>query len=217
MNLSFAVILEQTKATVIREKIIPPRVLSIFIPSLQCKKTLDETDQNFLMLSGINDYIKENILDILREKEDRNENIEPPRNLDNVLKLLTDTDSNSLSENNSSKKENLELKINVNFEPAKKSCHCCEKTIPYFVGTTIILEALLGTALGLFQMEYLQGDNGLIKMDQKTNIGTSIALSSLSLFYMLWQIFTSGEIIFLKDTGAMLDKKFSALRDWMQY
>ena len=211
MKLSFSVIVQQT----IGSPLADAKVLSVDIPSLQFHKKLGDIDRNFLKLLGMSNYLKGCITDILEEKEEYGDNIEPSRSLNTVVKLLTDTDTAHSTETDDAI-ENLFITVPVDFNPKKKQCHCCEKSIPWFVGTTIILEAMLGTLLGLFQMEYLQGDSGLIKMDAKTNLATSVLLSSMSLFYGLWQIFTSGEILFLKDTGAMIDKKFSALWDWIR-
>lgn len=212
MKISFTTIVTRNKSTA--------NIEHIFVPALQHQELMTSADNFFIEQVGINNYARYWIWDKLEEKEKNGDPYIHPRRIETTLKnLIGDGADEQFDDTKDSEQiEKLILTIPVNYQPhpKHKRCNCCERITPWFVGGTIVAEMLLGSFMGLLQMLYAQGENGLIKMDKETNLGVGITSSTITLLWSLWEIFTGGEIIFLRDSGANMDSNIIKFWDWIR-
>lgn len=187
----------------------------IRIPALDYQESLVNADHQFIKFFGLNRYATNVILDELNRKEEQGEIISSSHRLDEILKTLIKP-KNVIAAEEYKETEELVMSVKVFFAPKKKRCNSCEKITPVFVGAAIGAELLLAGFLHFIQQQYTQGEEGLFRLDPQLNLGLTIPLSLITLATGIGRAFFSNEMIFIKESGANIDRKFHGFWDWLR-
>lgn len=171
---------------------------------------LDVQDRTGIKVEGLEAFLKNLLYDLLEEQQDHGGVYESPRKIETITQSLINFSTNRKVD----RQQGLLISIEINnYIPKNRRCDFFERITPWLVGVTTIAEMILGVILGFFWQEYAQGANGLVPMDANANFGLSLSSSVLSLFWMLWDFFTDGQIVFMRDSGANMDKQCHRLID----
>lgn len=175
---------------------------------------LADQDRDWIKSYGLEDFLKNLLYDLLAEQESHGEMYNPPRKIETITKTII----NSTTKDKDNNQQGLLIDVEINdYTPKNRRCNFFERINPWLVSITTIAEMALGSTLGFFWLEYSQGSHGIIPMNANTNFGISLSSSSLSFFWMLWDFFTNGQIIFMKDNGANMDKQCHQVIDKFYY
>ncbi len=184
---------------------------SLRIPVWKIHQALLDIERDFIASNTLSVFLQKFLYDLLEEREQHGLPIDPPRKLNTVLHEILDPPL----PNHSIDHHRLHLTIDIdNYLPKRQRCHFFEHFTPLFVGICSSIDLLLLGVLNFSSMQYAQSIDGFWNMDRATNVGVSVTSSMMGVFWSLWQFFSGGEIVFLKDTGAMIDKKCHQLSDW---
>jgi hypothetical protein len=200
----------------VKKNLATGEIIQIVIPTLPFSQdSFTPAEQVWIKKFGVTTFIRNCIFDALTYLDENHRTWEAPAEIEKILDLIVGKKADDELAQELDVEE-LELNIAVNFRPKNKGCNFCERFAPRFVATTVIADILLSGLLGLFSMQFAQGDKGLIKLDYKTNLGVSITSTTISTFWAMWQMFSSPMLVYLSGTGGSIDKKYHQFARWLK-
>lgn len=195
MKYTYSIIIKRNSPTAIGEFIL--------IPELNMRLRISQEDMNRIQDSGYQSLLQDTIRAMLEKKEARDEEIPPPRLLDNILGNYFEKDDTPELD-----AHDISMKLVVEFTP-KRKCSCCERILPPLTKLTMLAEIAAGTVLTIGT---LQMTEGFIPMSKTTGQAVAITQAVLSAIFMLWLSLSGPGMAFMKDTGATIDSTLIQFR-----
>ncbi len=187
---------------------------SFFIPIWKIQQEFIDAERRYIEKHTLSRFLKNLLYELLTEREANGLSIDPPQKLNTVLHEILDR----ALPNRGADRHYLHLIIDIDHYVPKRRrrCHFFENITPIFVSICSSIDLLLLGLLNFSSMQYAQSIDGFWNMDSTTNFSVSLTSSVMGILWSLWGFFSGGEIVFLKETGTMLDKKCHQLFDWCQ-
>lgn len=194
MKYTFSVIVKKDDATAVAD--------SLIVKEFKLRLVVTQVHRQRIEAIGIEAFITELLLAILKKKDDNNEDLVSQRFLDTLLEEFLDTSFHHPEDvPGGVSRHDICLKPEVMFD-SKSELRCFAAFLPSLLRFTIVAEIAVGTLVDVGTYQLSESFLPISILNKQILAVTQTVLSAL---FNLFLVFSQPGMAFLRDFGAMVD------------